>query len=336
MKNDQANKTSQKRRFAIFIGIVAVVVLVAYFFGGDIADTVVGMSYQPTSEMSSLISSIELTGDGSRILNASKPALQTATDFNQNCPSTNEKSSTLGCYYDRQIYIYAINNDELAGIKESTLAHELLHAVWARLSAAQKMSLQSDLDTVYKAHEKDLSDHMKLYSDDDYYDELHSVVGTQISYSELSSALQSHYAKYFTDQTKIAKYFDNYNSKFTALQTRADELDAQITANKKTIETKTATYQADLAQLTQYITDFNRAAGDGTFQSEASFNIERDKLLSRRQDVVDEYDELEKLIDDTNTLVKEYNENVARSSELFDSINSNVSAPSSSVNQSQK
>ena len=317
-----------------FIGVIA---YLGISFGSlaAIGDAIKGSSYEPDAEMSKIIERDKFTKAGDRILRATFPELESADEFNQHCYSGAEReSSVLGCYSGDRIYVYDIDNAELDGIKETVLAHELLHAVWNRMSAKERRALYDDLDSTYTIHSRELSEHMTQYSEDEYYDELHSVIGTQLASANLTEALRTHYAKYFTSQSLIANFYDSYNAKFEALERKAESLKSQIDNNKAKIESLTTSYNAAYDSLITDIDNFNtRAVQPNGFANRAQFDAERSQLMSRQQDLNNMYDNLSGLISETNKLVEEYNSNVIQIGNLYDSVNSHVDKPASIIEE---
>lgn len=321
----------------IVLAFIGVIVYLGITFGSltAIGDAIKGSRYEPDAEMSKIIERDQFTKAGERILRATYPELESATDFNQHCYSGAEKeSSVLGCYSGDRIYVYNIDNAELDGIKETVLAHELLHAVWNRMSAKERKALYEDLDSTYKIHSHELSEHMTQYSEDEYYDELHSVIGTQLASAEMTESLKEHYAKYFASQSLIANFYDSYNAKFEVLELKASNLATQIEKNKAEIESLTNKYNAAYESLLADIDNFNaRAVQPNGFASRAQFDAERSQLTSRQDDLNQMYDQLSNLINTTNNLVKEYNNNVVQIGDLYDSVNSRVEKPTSIIEE---
>ncbi|MBR3164344.1 hypothetical protein IKF15_03555 [Candidatus Saccharibacteria bacterium] len=322
-------KRKKVRRLLLFIFILAVLGF-TYFFVDyrAIIDTIAGIGYTPDATMSQLIERISLSDSGDRILRASRPQLEDKTSFNQHCPTVSAKTSTLGCYYARHIYVYNIQNDDLDGIREVVLAHELLHAVWQRIDLRTRNDTIAPLLTeVYHAHRDLLESHMEYYETDDQLDELHSVIGTQISPDLMPGALREHYERYFSDHRAIVSLYDQYNGRFMALKSRSDELAAQISAKKTAIETKTSAYQTSYERLNADIEDFNSRAQDGYFSSQSNFTAERNSLIARQNRLSQEYAALSRLVDEANQLVAEYNKTVILQEELYSSIDSSAPAP---------
>ena len=325
-------KKSNKKRW-ILLGVVLVIIVglaiaATQIDFGAISDNLSTIGYELPPEIQELAETIELTDDGMRILKATHPERQTAEEFNQSCTNNDNGVILLGCYVDRsdRLFIYAIDNKEISSIQNSTLAHELLHAVYHRLSASEREALEAPLKEIYDKNE-DIRKHLELYTDNALYDELHSVVGTQYPINEMPELLQRHYSKYFRNQEVVYGLYKEYYSIFEEARVRAKELKEQIDEHRENIKKMQADYNEENTKLTQDVNDFNTRARNGSFTSIEQFETERAALVERKNNLKNSYNELKAYIDETNTLVAEYNNNSARSNELQDSINSNISKP---------
>ena len=289
-----------------------------------IYDWVLGFSYEPSSAISQAIFNIELTERGERIVKASFAELQDSEDFNRNCPAITAETSVLGCYYNWHIYIFDVKNNELDGIKEAVLAHELLHADWQRERGWIKNELEPLLRQTYMQNKDELSEHMAAYSEANFVDELHSVIGTQLDIAKLPQRLRNHYGSIFRNHAKIVKYYKQYNGKFTKLKQEMEELAAKIDQLKEEIEKRTSEYRKKSHDLSTDIDSFNRRAANGYYTSQWAFDNDRAMLVSRQKALDDDYRTLSDLVNKVNKYISDYNQNVTRSSELYDSINSNI------------
>ena len=287
-----------------------------------IADRLRAIDFEPSAEMSTLMNNLDLTGRADLIIRASHPTLEDSETFNRACGSTNPEVSILGCYTGGYIYIYDIDSSELAGIHESTLAHEFLHAAWDRLSTLDQDRLHTDLQIVYDDNFSTLEPRLSLYSTDDFFNELHSIVGTE--FANLPDSLEAHYAHFFTNQDAIVAFYDAYSVKFHELRNQADALYEQIQDNQALIDAKTINYNDAFQELDTAIVDFNRRANSGYFTSQSAFQAERNTLIAKQSALETLYNEISTLTATTNTLIDEYNANIARTQRLIDSINSNT------------
>jgi len=308
--------------FAVLV-ILCGTIIVSVVDYRAVYDWILGFSYQPSAEMSRTIENINLTNRGTRIMKASFAEFQDSAAFNRNCPSATAETSVLGCYYDWRIYVFDVENEELDGIKEAVLAHELLHADWQRERQWIKNELEPILRQTYIEHQDELAEHMGSYSDESYIDELHSVIGTQLDVAELPLRLQEHYQTLFNDHAKVVAYFRQYNDKFTKLRQEMEDLAAKITEMRTKIDQKTEDYRKKSRALSNDIDTFNRRANGDYYTDEWTFRNDRAALVARQDALNEDYQELADLVDAANELIDQYNQNVARSSELYQSINSN-------------
>lgn len=283
------------------------------------------LSFHPTAEVTTIKDRLALTSKASLIFSATHPSLETQDDFNEHCRSHDQDISVLGCYTKGHIYVYDVESAELAGIKESTAAHELLHAAWARLSAGEKNELTKSLTDVYndnKYHEL-LAEDLETYGDAERIEELHSRIGTEIA--DLPDTLEKHYAKYFADQDYIVEFYNSYITPFKELSEEIDSLSEELENLDAEIEQKTANYYKAADDLSAKVDDFNRCANtSGCFVTDTVFYARRSELLSQQSALEDMYEELNSLIDQYNALVVEYNANVLRGEVLEKAINSNA------------
>ena len=316
-----------KKSLIIKISAVGVVLLVGIFIAlnfQNLMDCLAGFGYAPSPEMSEIKSSLVLTGDGERIFNASRPVLEPQDNFNEVCDSHVKETSVLGCYTNRTVHIYDIKSDELKGVKESTTAHEFLHAVWARLSDSEKTRLGELLDRVYqdsKYHEV-LEKDLKTYSENEQKDELHSRVGTEIK--DLPDELEKHYAKYFNDQDKIVDFYQSYIKPFETLRNQIETLAETLEKTKSQIDTKTSEYKTRAEALNSAISEFNNCAETlNCFTVRSDFNTRRSELVAEQTAVNDLYTDIDTLVKDYNAKVEEYNSNILKNKNLEDVINSN-------------
>lgn len=310
---------------AVIVVVTGLLGLLAYQNRVYLSDLFLSLQYSASPELSSLENNLELTDSAELILHASHPSLESRDSFNTFCDSHDEQISILGCYTDRKIYIYNIEESELSGIKESTLAHELLHAVWARTPSAERDYISRLLAEVYnqEAYHDQLAEDLETYDDAERVEELHSRVGTEIA--DLPAELESHYAKYFKNQDKVVDFYENYITPFRELSEEIDALSVELEKLNQEIEEKTKSYYADAEKLSAEIDEFNNCARtSGCFATEYAFNVRRNQLLASQSEVESTYDKLNNMINDYNKLVKEYNANIIRGETLESVINSNA------------
>ncbi len=316
---------TKKRHFGrwIFLALLILVAAGVVWKGSWIYDYYRAQTYQPSSEMARIRESLNLTEQGKFLFNASQPELDSAADFNTNCQSNNSEMAVLGCYTVGTIYVYNIDSAELDGIRELTTAHELLHAVWARMSEEEKSALNSALAEVRATNSAKLEEEIGTYDASESQEELYVRAGTEVA--NLPETLEQHYAKIFRDQDAVVAYYDRYIGVFQSLQTELDSLAAEMETAKTTIDLKTKEYEKRSGQLNADIVSFNSCAEVvGCFETEAEFSAERAELVMEQEALEVLYEELNGLITDYNAKVERYNTGVTRGEKLNTLINSNA------------
>lgn len=306
----------------ILAGVAGVVV---YQNRITLSDWFSGMSYSPSPEVATLEESIDLTDSGKLIFRATHPSLENSENFNSNCDSHSKEISILGCYTKNRIYIYDVEESELSGIKESTLAHELLHAVWERLPDSEKNQLTAKITEVYNDEQYNslLSEDLENYSESERIDELHSRIGTEVT--NLPEELESHYAKYFKDQDKVVMYYNEYIAPFRELSEKIEDLTSRIDTLDQEIEERTKAYYTNAENLSGEIDEFNNCANtSGCFATNSAFTARRNELVNRKNELDNEFTEINRLIAERNALVSDYNESIVRGETLEKMINSNA------------
>ncbi len=313
-----------KIRAALSGILIAILLVEAFdFFGGY--DFIKAGLYQPNEEMSDLISNLELTSRGERILKATKPSLDSKELFNEKCDSHKAEIYVLGCYLtgDDQIHLYDVDETELSGVKESTAAHELLHAVYLRLPFWEKDSLNQKLQSVYDslAEDDDIKTSLKLYSDNDFYDELHSRLGTEIK--DLPYELEKHYEAIFKNQDMVVDYYEKYSGTFKKYEKETEALGKRL----ETMQTEIDEEERRLAELSKdlnkRIENYNSRVSSHSYTDVRTIRAEGDSLQAEVNSINAAYDALNQKIDEYNNLIVEYNNSVIRTNQIFNSINSN-------------
>ena len=318
-------KISAKVKSIIFGGLALLLVLEAFdLFGGY--DYLKSKSFSPTKEMTTIISSLKLTERGERTLRATTPTLDSRDVFNEKCNSHKAEVYVLGCYLtgDDSIHLYAIHKKELAGMNESTAAHELLHAVYHRLPFWEKSKVNEELSAAYEnLNDEELKAAMDLYDDEDFYDELHSRLGTEIK--DLPENLEKHYAKIFSDRKKVVAFYDNYSGTFKKLKEDLKATEEKLNNLKVKIEDEEGRLKKVTTDLNERIDDYNRRVSEKKYSTIAEIKNEGKNLQAEVDKTNSDYDALSSNISEYNKLVAEYNNSVIRTNEIFDSINSNSS-----------
>ncbi|HEY8992780.1 MAG TPA: hypothetical protein VIM37_02925 [Candidatus Microsaccharimonas sp.] len=294
-------------------GLFSIVILSAAVFllfnQQYVKDHITFWSFKPSQSVQKLDSSIGFTPKGTFYFYAQQPEVEGPDAFNTDCQRQEVGNPILGCYLSSRIYVYDVTNVQLNGIEEVTAAHETLHAIWERMSDSDRTRISALLEAAYAK----LSDDADLTQRMDYYkrtepgqfdNELHSILGTETS--SLSPELETHYKQYFTDRQTIVAYHTKYAAVFSSLKAQSDALYGELTDLGKSIEARSAAYDADVKQLSADINAFNTKATNGDFSSISQFNSERSKLLARSQQLDADRASISADIDTYNAKYKQY------------------------------
>ncbi len=199
----QRGRQSHPIRTVIQLGFLALVVLGALNYQ-EILDQYALATYHPTVFVSSFEDKVSLTEHARATFYRTQPVLDGKTAFNSDC-QTQPHELELGCYFHGRIYVLTIDNPSLATEMSVVTAHELLHAVWATMSPADRKTVGGELERVYAGiNDDDLKQRMDGYAQSEpgeEANELHSILGTE--FANLSPVLEAHYAKYFTNRSQI-------------------------------------------------------------------------------------------------------------------------------------
>ena len=315
---------ASKIRAVIYGVLIALVLFEAFDLLGGY-DFIKANAYQPTPEVQSIIEKLDLTGRGERIFKASSPNLDSRETFNEKCESHNSEIYVLGCYLtgDDAIHLYDVKESELNGVVESTAAHELLHAVYNRLPFWEKSSLNQKMRDFYDTldGEGEIKTSLELYSDNDFYDELHSRLGTEIK--NLPEDLEKHYSAIFNDQDKIVDFYEKYSGTFKKYEDNLKNLESRISTLKGEINNESARLKELSSNLNARVEDYNNRVRSNNYTSVNAIRAEGNNLQKEIDDLTAAYDAANKKIIEYNNLIDEYNNSVVRTNQMFDSINSN-------------
>lgn len=282
-----------------------------------VVDYVSVWQYQPTEQVAKLASDTTMTEHGRFIFYASQPRLDGTQAFNDACQRQEEGSAILGCYSKGKIFVYDVQDERLSGVKEVTAAHEVLHAVYERLSASERSAIDDELEVALEA-----VDSHKLQERMDYYartepgqrtNELHSILATE--FEVLTPALEEHYETYFENRQTVVELHNQYSDKFSAIADSVTVSRQQLEALSTEITTLTNKYNDDTQSLNAKIEQFNARAEAGSFSSQQQFSQERSSLLA-------EADGLSAMRRTVDAKVAEYERLRARYNSLVDESNS--------------
>lgn len=319
---DEKNRSSRYEWLKILVVVAAMLAVWQLFAENLVTDLISGVGYKPTAAMQNLKDDLELTSYGARIFGASRPTLEKSEKFNQYCENDKQEVALLGCYNQNLIYVYEITAPELVDSNKVTLAHELLHAGWARLKTGERRRAEELLNQVMLQNAEWFESELASYHADAKIEEAWARAGTKLE--DLPAELEKMYAKYFQNRVKIVQFYKNYEAPFKDLREKSEKLYAEILQNKKEIEQSRATYLNGVEKLDQAIEEFNKCADTaGCFDAEG-FAEGQSVLMLEQERLETERVRLNQKIDENNARVEQLSDYQAALGELNSAMDSRV------------
>ncbi|MBQ3433039.1 hypothetical protein IJG22_01940 [Candidatus Saccharibacteria bacterium] len=313
------------KKYVKWLGLIAVLVVAVTVVLNQqwINDYLRGFGYEPEGEMGRIMRDLGLTERGEFLFKASRPELSSQDEFNTTCRTVmDEEMAVLGCYVGDSIYVYNIESAELDGIRELTTAHELLHAVWARMSLGERSELDDELSQALKANQSVLGEELEAYDDEQRQEELFVRAGTEVA--NLPAELEKVYGEVFRDQDKVVRFYDKYIGVFREMEREMEELTTRMERIQTEINGLSGDYERRVDVLNSEIDDFNACADTaGCFESEGTFYSRRAVLVGEQEALEGMYNQINGLVDQYNELVEKYNADVTRTEKLNRVMNSN-------------
>lgn len=316
---------------ASLLGFLLIAAGVILFYNRQaVIDQITVWRFVPSESLVSLVDTVGLNERGKFYLYASRAEVSDRTEFNDACGKLqNERTVVIGCYTgpDKRIYIYNVTDSQLEGVKETTTAHEMLHAAYDRLSQNEK----ERIDALLIAQKATITDEriLKLIAEyqktepDEVINELHSIFGTEIR--DLSPELEAYYAKYFSDRSKVVTLKEKYEQVFTDLATTQAQLVDELNTLASDVNARQKSYQSVLATLNTDIATFNEWAVSGA-APKSEYNTKRAALQDRIAVLDAERDAINSEIDSYNTKKAELDKLNMKAATLNQSIDSKLSA----------
>lgn len=196
-----------------------------------LADRLALATYTPSADVSAYLAQVVLTERAKAMLYRSNPEIDNKAEFNRHC-QTHVDELELGCYYHNHIYVLRITNPDLAPEMDAVMSHELLHAVWDRLSSNEQQQLGEQLRAAYAGiTDDDLRSRMASYAKTEpgqQNNELHSILGSE--QAALTPSLEAHYAKYFANRQQVVARHTAFKTVFAG---RRAQLETELAAIRR-------------------------------------------------------------------------------------------------------
>lgn len=283
-------------------------------------------NYQPSSRVVELANVTTMNDKTRNVFYVNHPDLQTKQQFAGSC-TQQEQTIVLGCFITNDgIFLLDVSDPRLQGVVEVTTAHEVLHAMYDRLSGDEKKHVdQMTADFFSKITNQRIKDNIENYRQKDpsvVPNELHSILATEIR--DLSPELEQYYAKYFKDRKAIVIFSEKYEQTFIDIENQVKAYDMQLKSLKSEIDAK----EAQINNLGVRI-DSERSRLDNLRKSNkvAEYNAE----VEGYNNLVNEYNrtikERQALAEHYNAIVDEYNKLATTESDLIKALKTNDIQP---------
>lgn len=285
--------------------------------------------YQASSDIVSLASDTTMTDKARHLFYVNHPSLETKENFNQHCSDESQETAVLGCYRgNRQgIYIYAVTDTRLNGVRQVTAAHEMLHQAYDRLSPSQRNHIDALLEDYYGHGLTDEAVKTKL---DSYkkqpgtvlVNEMHSIFGTEVR--DLPPELETYYKQYFADRLKVVSMREAYQGEFTRRQDLVKQYDAQLADLKTQINSNKATLEQDMnflnakeKAINQDVASGNQSAYQADVQTYNGMVGTYNTLLTTTRNLIAQH----------NDIVGKRNDLAVQEQQLQQALDSRLSSP---------
>ncbi len=323
----------RRPRWGRWVAAVVVLLLVGAFVAAApwdaqrrqaYADQWIVWTEPPPARIAELADRLELTETGRRVFFASRPLVDEARSFEEHCPI--EADVVLGCYDRGRIYVYDVTDERLAGTVEATAAHELLHAVYERMSPQDARRIDALVAAYVATLPADDQNVLVVagYPEAQRANEWHSRLGTD--YATLPAALEEHYAEVFADRSRVVGFATGSIAQLNDYRSRIEQLSTELETASRDLEARASAYDSDAAAIDAAVDDFNRRAASGDFPSQQQFDRERAALIARQDDLEARRLALNADVDAYNAKLAELQTLDAERAELFSKLDSH-SAP---------
>ncbi|HSD56263.1 MAG TPA: hypothetical protein VLA92_03855 [Candidatus Saccharimonadales bacterium] len=286
-------------------------------------------NYQAPADIAGLATDTTMTDYAEHLFYVNHPVLEGKQAFNNHCADKSEETSVLGCYHGnrRGIYLYAVTDERLNGVRQVTAAHEMLHQAYDRLSSNDRKHVDKLLEDFYNSGltEQDVKTKIDSYKKQgaDTVNEMHSIFGSEVR--SLPPELEAYYKKYFTDRLKIVSYSESYQAEFTRRKDLVTQYDAQladlkskISTNKSDLSTKLKDLKAREKEINQDVSDQNQAEYNADVQAYNALVEAYNSELAQTRSYIEQY----------NKIVNERNDIAVQERQLQEALDSRLTSPS--------
>ncbi|MGQ0678521.1 MAG: hypothetical protein ACT4OM_02475 [Actinomycetota bacterium] len=276
-----------------------------------------GQVSPPAPEVQAFADRTMMTDLARDIFYRTRPELYSRQNFTSSCPAR-ERRQILGCYVGGRIFVLQVDRTELASIMDVTAAHEMLHAAYDELDQDERRRVDGWTTSFYErtgSRDGKLRTTVEHYPPEERVNELHSLLGTQVV--ELSSELETYYARYFTSRIGVLQAHQASDEVFDEIESRHAVLVGQIQALAAEIDSLVAQQSAESAEAESLSGQIQSLRDEGQVE-ESNALVPRQNAAAGRASSLQQ--SINAKVEQHNAKVREINELVFRQDELVRSL----------------
>jgi chromosome segregation ATPase len=225
----------------------------------------------------------------------------------------------LGCFGHGTLRVLRVERPDLAPVMTVSMAHEMLHGAYARLTPKKRRRLDTELERVYQSlADPELTEVVDAYREVEprqHLNELHSLLATQVA--TLSPRLERHYRRFFRDRQQVVAAFQSYHGVLADLERRHDELRAQLDSLDAQLHDLEARAEAAAGRSRDLAAQIDGLRAQGRIAESNELVGPQNAAAAEANDIVSQG---RAVLDQYNAVVDEYNRLVDSAKEIYDSI----------------
>lgn len=219
----------------------------------NIRDFLALRGYVAPARITEIASNTSMNEKTKKVFFVNRPSLESKANFSGVC-SQREETIVLGCFISNKgIFLLDVDDPRLHGIVEVTAGHEVLHAMYARLSPNEKKRVDKMTEDFFSSiKDERIRQNIENYRKSDpsvVPNELHSILGTEVR--DLPPELENYYAKYFKNRAAIVGFSEKYEQTFIDIENQVKNYDLQLKSLKIEIDNKEKEIESIGSQIDQ-------------------------------------------------------------------------------------
>ncbi|HEX5588020.1 MAG TPA: hypothetical protein VFZ17_11990 [Acidimicrobiia bacterium] len=266
-----------------------------------------------------LATDASMTPAAQRVYLAARPTVDDRATFADHCPVFEAPDTVvLGCFVPNRdrIHVLRIDRPELASGMAVTAAHEMLHAVYARLPREERRTVDAMTAKFYASSSgASLRDALTDYPPRERAGERHSRLGTEVAH--LPPKLERYYGKYFRHRAVVVAASAAYEHVFDDLESQLTALDAEITTLQSEVDELGDQADAAGAEAQRLADEIDHLRADGRIAASNDLVDPQNRAVETANALVDQHNAL---VSEANARIDAYNALVLTNQQLIDSV----------------